>query len=172
METSKNLHDIDDKGKIRLMLSKSKEFLVVLLERDAIDSFIDINLRQTFQESHNFLVYRVFDGIGKAVEHLEVNKNIDVKLKEAGMTGEDLDFKYNFFNKLDLNINKIWDSVTHKIRQNISKLKPWILQGLNYLNSIFGSLMNAGLPGIEPVKEIKDIIEIAYSTTLSRKEKS
>ena len=136
-----------------------EDFISIVLRKKSL--FQDEEIRSSLSDAwFNRIKFRV----GDIINQLE-DKDVLWKLKQVGLTGDDLNIKIQCYNGyVESNPLDSWVNSNPP-----TKLPHWIRRfifGLfDYFNTILGSLSHA-IPGAELIKEFKDMIHfvIEYGT--------
>lgn len=141
----------EDLSSLVFFLDKSESFISHILENR--DEFIlkEFTIDQRFWstlESAWKEVRKNFEQVRQALKTSPLE--FTDKLKEHGLTDDQLKFKMELFNRL---INHF----------NTTRAPIWLRRLLNLVNSILGSLTST-FPPLEPVKEFKEALEQIIKT--------
>jgi hypothetical protein len=191
---------LDDKTKLRMILAFSRDFLLVSLEEEILKKIVeDPKVRAQFIEYRKDLIERVENDMKTTLEAIERGDN-QTGLEKEGLTGNELKFKYAFFNSVIEEVNNVilgpvlgtdirlptpdkyqesnitgvddarykdirkvlisdslWKRFTGGVKKVGGKVVQVVFSGINkYWESV-----NAAMPYLGAVKEIKGILELA-----------
>jgi hypothetical protein len=97
--------DVDDKMKLKRLVAFSRDIILVSLDREVLPLLIeDTKIRNNFIEYSYDLTKRVKKDMQKTLSIIDRGKQ-QAKLEKEGLTGQELKFKYAFFNSIIDNVN-------------------------------------------------------------------
>ena len=89
--------NIDDKTKLKRIIACSRDVIVSLLDKEIIVQFLPEDLADTFVAHSETLVKSIETNSTSAINAIDLNHQ---KLKDEGLSEDELEFKYAYFNKI------------------------------------------------------------------------
>lgn len=183
-----------EQRKLKKLVSYSRDVLVVVLDKNVIHKLVPRELAKIFTKYHDSLVRAIKKDSSAITSNIDSN-NYSTNLMSAGLSGDQLNFKYSFFNGI-LNMvglpsldeygeadiyeetSKSVTSVLERLRRTVTKnvvrlpFRKWLDAIFDSINNLLDSIGSA-LHGLgEAMKEIKHCLEIGKKVAESRRGKS
>lgn len=157
--------------RLELFINPNTSNLNLITEKLNDKNLSYTSFRNAFIESKEYLINNLqlslralkLDKIYNNPNKSKTNKNFLKGIESAGLTKQQLKTKFSMLNKLWLNVYNFLDKIgTRIIDFSNNDLVKVIRKFLTFLNSFISSIISAVgmiIPGVDSMKEIKDLIE-------------